>query len=69
MLSISYKIEGKSKVKVSFNGAKKEIEVPRIRIYENLGTIKSTYMLKPYLKEDNLSIDSGYFRLMQYIYI
>ncbi len=63
-LSISYKIEGKSKVKASFNGAEKEIEVPRIRIYENSGTIKSTYMLTPYVKENNLSIDtidSGYF--------
>lgn len=63
-LSISYKIEGKSKVKASFNGAEKEIEVPRIRIYENSGTIKSTYMLTPYVKENNLSIDTidgGYF--------
>ncbi len=63
-LSISYKIEGKSKVKASFNGAEKEIEVPRIRMYENSGTIKSTYMLTPYVKENNLNIDtidSGYF--------
>lgn len=63
-LSISYKIEGKSKVKASFNNVEKEIEVPRIRIYENSGTIKSTYILTPYVKENNLSIDNidgGYF--------
>lgn len=37
----------------------KEIEVPRIRIYENSGTIKSTYIiLTPYVKENNLSIDN-----------
>lgn len=43
----------------------KEIEVPRIRIYEKSGTIKSTYIiLTPYVKENNLSIDNidgGYF--------
>ena len=63
-LSISYKLEGKSKVKASFNNVEKEIEVPRIRIYENSGTIKSTYILTPYVKENNLSIDNidgGYF--------
>ncbi|WP_218138505.1 hypothetical protein [Streptococcus gallolyticus] len=47
-LSISHKIEGKSKVKASLNGEINEIEVPRIRIYENSGTIKLTYILTPY---------------------
>ncbi|AND80025.1 hypothetical protein A0O21_08425 [Streptococcus pantholopis] len=39
--------------------------MPRIRIYENSGTIKSTYIiLTPYVKENSLSIDNidgGYF--------
>lgn len=63
-LSISYEIEGKSTVKAKFNTEVKEIEVPMIRIYENSGTIKSTYMLTPYIENDDLekdTIDDSYF--------
>lgn len=63
-LSISYKIEGKSEVKASFAGEVKEIMLPRLRIYENSGTIKSSYLLTPYIKDHNLlkdTLDAEYF--------
>ena len=56
-LSISYKIEEMSKVEAVFNSEKKEIEVPKIRIYENSGTIKSTYILTPYIKNNDVKKD------------
>ena len=67
-LSISYKIEEMSKVKGVFKGVfkgeKKEIEVPKLRIYENSGTIKSYYMFTPYIKNNDVkndTIDDNYF--------
>ena len=59
-LSISYKKEGMSEVKAVFNGEKKEIEVPKLRIYENSGTIKSTYMFTPYIKNNDVNNSEGY---------
>ena len=71
-LSISYKKEEMSEVKAEFNGEKKEIEVPKLRIYENSGTIKSTYIFTPYIKNNDVkndTIDDNYFHLMQFISI
>lgn len=63
-LSISYKKEEMSEVKAVFNGEAKEIEVPKLRIYENSGTIKSTYIFTPYIKNNDVkndTIDDNYF--------
>ena len=63
-LSISYKKEEMSEVKAVFNDEKKEIEVPKLRIYENSGTIKSTYIFTPYIKNNDVkndTIDDNYF--------
>ena len=63
-LSISYKKEEMSEVKAVFNGEEKEIEVPKLRIYENSGTIKSTYIFTPYIKNNDVkndTIDDNYF--------
>lgn len=57
-LSVSYEIEERTKVEAQFGHEKKNIKVPKLRIYENSGVIIATYMLTPYVNNHDLYSDT-----------
>lgn len=59
-MSLNWKQEGVQSATVELNGGVKKIDIPKLRVYVTSGTIQRTYILTPYVYDENDKVHPQY---------